>query len=168
MRSPTCDPQKEELYQSEMEFYRKRKRQASYAGRIRWEEARHLTRRVCRQFKLPKVALRKAGHNPSWNQAWVDFIEYDDGEIDSAIITLDTKHEPPTVNTVLHELAHIITDVYFEGADDHGREFVGILSWLYDYYKVIPADAFAVILKRHGVKRRPLRFCSPEALRKGS
>lgn len=160
----TCDPQQGRLHLAEMQFYPKRKREHSYAGRIRWDETVVLIRKVRRQFKLPKVGLRKARNNHTFNQAWVDFIEYEDGEMAEAIITLDTHHEPPTAATVLHELAHIVTEVYFSDFQAHGREFVGVLSWLYDYYRIIPSDAFAVILRRHGVKRRPIRFCGPEVL----
>ena len=148
-----------------MEYYPKRKREFSYAGRIRWGEAERLVRKVRRQFALPPIKLSRACHNTTLHPAWVDFIVYDDGSPASAEITFDTHHEPVTVSTVLHELAHVITDFYFEHTEDHGREFVGVLSWLYDYYQVIPADAFAVSLRRHGVKRRSIRFCSPEALK---
>lgn len=165
MISAIYDPQQGPLHLAEMEFYPKRKKQFSYAGRLRWNEAARLVRRVRRQFALPPVKLKRAHDNATHNQAWVDFITYDDGIIESTEITFDTRHEPITVSTVLHELAHIITEFYFEHAENHGREFVGVLSWLYDYYQLIPADAFAVSLRRHGVKRRPIRFCSPEALK---
>ena len=162
----TCDPQIEELHKAEMEFYPKRKKCKSYAGRIKWSEALSLIRKVRKQFALPPIKLYRAGPNNTKNQAWVDFFTYDDGEIARTCITIDTRHEPVTASTVLHELAHVIADVYFDYAEPHGREFVGVVSWLYDHYQVIPADAFGVVLRRHGIKRRPLRFCSPEALRK--
>ena len=164
MRSRRCDPQIGPLYDAEMEFYPKRKKEKSYAGRIRWNEAAFLVRKVRRQFSLPLIRLVRMRENKTMNQAWVEYREDDAGTITLATIALDVYHEPPTVTCILHELAHVIVDVYFENHEDHGREFVGVLSWLYDYYRVIPADAFGLILNRHKVNRRPLRYCSPKAL----
>lgn len=164
MRSRRCDPQIGPLHDAEMEFYPKRKKEKSYAGRIRWNQVAFLVRKVRRQFSLPPVRLTRAGENKTMAQAWVEYVEDSAGNVTSATITLDTYHEPPTIACTLHELAHVIVDVYFENHEDHGREFVGVMSWLYDYYHVIPADALGLILRRHKIKRRPLRFCSPKAL----
>ena len=164
MRWPICDPQAVFLHRAEKEFYPKRKHNKNYSGKIKWSEATQLTCKVRKQFALPPVRVCGSGPNKTDDQAWVDFYVHDDGEIDRATVVIDTRYAPLSTITLLHELTHVIVEHYFEGVEDHGREFVGVLSWLYDHYRVIPADAFGLILRRHGVKRRPLRFCSPEIL----
>jgi hypothetical protein len=147
-----------------MEFYLKRRRMVGYQGRLRWSEAANLIRKVRKQYRLPPVTLKRAPPQSSGDQAWIDNV-FKDGKIVRASITIDSHYAPVTCNTVLHELAHIVTDIYFPDAPQpHGREYVGVVSWLYDYYKLIPADAFGLVLRRYGVKRRPVRFCSPEVL----
>ena len=54
--------------------------------------------------------------------------------------------------TLLHELAHYIVDITYEGHHDHGKEFVGVYMHLLDKYRIIPRDAFRVIAKRRRIK----------------
>lgn len=67
---------------------------------------------------------------------------------------------------LLHELAHLVNDYYFDvNGDWHGPQFCGIASWLYDDYEVLPSYAYEAILRKHGVKFWPAERCSPVRLK---
>ncbi len=54
--------------------------------------------------------------------------------------------------TMLHELAHYITDYTWVGHGGHGPKFVGVFMHLLDKYKMIPNDAFRLVAKRRNIK----------------
>lgn len=154
------DPQHDALFAAENEFYPKRARRTNYMGAFSLELGNKLIAEVRSLYGLPRISLRYLHQPRSTAGAYVEF--YSDG---AAVITF-TGVNPLCAHTLLHELAHVVCEVYFDGAEDHGPEFVGIMMWLFDYFQIIPADAFSLILRRHGVRRRPPKYCSPEALGK--
>lgn len=76
---------------------------------------------------------------------------------------------PFGLTCLLHELAHLIDDYYFDVKGDwHGPRFCGIASWLYDHFGAMPSYAYEAILKKHKVKFHPASKCSPAYLKSRS
>lgn len=162
----TCaDPQKDLLHFAERTIYRKRKGRTNYAGKLSRALALKLIAEVRRMYKLRPVRLLVDRDNPTKSQAWAEWdLDADDMPI-GIWITFDTGFADIDLLSLLHELAHVVVVHYFHvDVEDHGREFMGVVSWLYDHFNVIPQDAFQVILHKHGIKRRAPRYCSPEIL----
>ena len=158
------------LHAAELEFYPKRRigrGRKDYSGRITQVQAKILIREVRRLYDLPRISLKLKNFPTSKDCAWVKSWFEADHEISSSIITFSGVN-PLCIHTLLHELTHIITDYIYrhDKTQTHGPEFVGIMSWLFDYFRVIPADALGVILRRHGVRRLPSRSCTPDVLRR--
>lgn len=104
---------------------------------------RAILKHACRKYKVPEAKLRV--FNSSKELVYGYCVE--DG------VHLNAGHHGVNLFTMLHELAHWITDFYHGGdLAAHGPEFVGIYSELLDRYKLIPSDAFAVLCRRHKVK----------------
>lgn len=166
----TCaDPQKDLLHFAERTFYRKRKGQTNYAGKLTRKLAVKLIAEVRRLYELRPVRLLVERDNPTKSQAWAEWDLDADNMPVGIWVTFDTDYAGIDAFSLLHELAHVVVAHYFPAdTEDHGREFVGVASWLYDYFNVIPQDAFQVELRKHGVRRRAPRYCSPEILRKGT
>ena len=146
-------------------MYPKRKGQRDFAGNLTHTEATELIRKVRKLFKLPPVHFCVIHQPRSAAAAYVES-HIENHEIKSTDLVM-TGTNPISAQTILHEMAHVTTDHHFGPyMQAHGPEFVGVMSWRFEYFQVIPADAFGLILRRHGVKRRPVRFCGPEALGK--
>lgn len=164
MPSKACDPQQDALHEAEREFYPKRKGRPEYVGGLSLSLARDLVEEVRRLYELPPVYLTYKRQPHSSAGAYTEFDMAEAGDIIAAYITF-TGVNVLSAHTLLHELAHVVTDdVFGDGLEHHGPEFVGVMSWLFERFQIIPADAFGLILRRHGVRRRPARFCSPEML----
>lgn len=160
------DPQCDSLHDAEREFYPKRKGRYDYAGRLTRKEARQLVAEVRRLYGLPQVFLRFVDQPYSRASAWALHSYGADNEVRSSTITVSGVN-PVTAHLMLHEVGHVVTDYVFgPDMEAHGPEFVGILSWLFNYFQIIPSDAFGLVLRRHGVKRRSPHWCSPAALKK--
>ena len=164
-RSRACDPQQLPLHEAEREFYPKRKGQKDFAGNLTNKEANELIQKVRRLFKLPPVHFCHRHQPRSAAAAYVE-AHIENHEVKSVDLVM-TGTNAVSAQVILHEMAHVVTDYHFGVyTEAHGREFVGVMSWLFEYFQVLPADAFGLILRRHGVKRRPVTYCSPEALGK--
>ena len=158
IKNPVDDKQRANLYAAEHTFGRR----ASYDLGMSAKQARALIVRVRRLYKIkPHVALhfvKDTGwwgalmqYRWSWGRAVPPYTLFVNGRSN-----LDLR-------CVLHELAHLIDAIYV-GADRqaHGPSFCGIVSWLYDYFNVIPIDAYQTILRRHKVRFK--QAISPRAL----
>lgn len=157
------------MHAAELEFYPKRKGRGrvDYSGRITKAQAKILIREVRHLYGLLNVKLEFRNFPTSKRCAWVESRVETDNELYSSTIVF-TGVNPLCTHTLLHELSHIITDHVYghDRTPVHGLEFVGIMSWLFNYFRVIPSDALGVILRRHGVRRLPTRSCTPDVLRR--
>jgi len=158
------DPQREALYQVERGFSPK----SVFGATMTLAQAERLIKKVRRQYRLLPVRLC---YMPQDEEHTVDHGRCDsffDGETDElveVIFNINRRKKSLNAFTLLHELAHVICDQYY-GAhlQDHGPEFVGVAIWLYNYYRVIPEDAFRLVLGRYKVRYRPMPESSPSAL----
>lgn len=67
-------------------------------------------------------------------------------------IVLNAGFAGQNLSTMLHELAHWITDELYDGARDHGPTFCSIYADLMDQYKLLPRYCFLEIAERFGVE----------------
>jgi len=131
-------------------------------------QALRLIKRVRKQYGLIPITLRTM----SEELPTVDHGRYDvlyDGEtheLEKVTISVNPERFARNPYLILHELAHVACDQTF-GMDipDHSKEMVGILIWLFDHYKLIPEDAFRLILRRYKVKHKSFSESSPAAIK---
>jgi len=164
LRRLATDPQREALYQAErsvssMPFFR---------AQMTHAQACRLIKRVRKQYALVPITLRTMSYElPTVDHGRYD-VEYDGDthELQKVTISVNPERYARNACLLLHELAHVACDQTF-GMDipDHGKEMVGILIWLYDHYKLIPEDAFRLVLRRYKVKHRSLAESSPAAIK---
>ena len=105
------------------------------------EHLRTVLAHACRKYKVPAPKLVFVREN---NKIF--------GSSNNGVITLNAAFHGCNLFTLLHELAHHLTDFKYEGAEDHGVEFVRIYMDLLNRYRVLPRDAFKVMAQRRGVK----------------
>lgn len=125
-----------------------------------------LADKACRRWKVPTVPVR-FGRHVYWH-----------GECDSAkkLITLfyarpDKRKRPGSgrnPQVLLHEVAHWIDAQLHEEGPAHGPLFASICADLFDWYGVIPYQAYMTLCKEYGVKcaRLPRPHRSPRHKRK--
>jgi hypothetical protein len=158
LKNPKSDPQREQLYTAENEFRPRQK----WTAPLKRAQIRAVIAEVTRLYGLPPCTLaytREGG----W---WLGQMEttFSDGQLTRGTMWCNTTHGGFGIQDVLHELAHLVAAKYFGDGIGHGPEFVGISMWLYNRYRVIPADAYRVILRRYKVKHRTFEESSPRAL----
>lgn len=158
VRNPKGDPQRENLYAAELSFCPDQQ----YERGLSATTAREVIKHVCRLYRVPIVPLTFVKDGGWW--AALMEVEYRDGVAVRGRLIVNTEKDRLTLHSLLHELAHWIDKRYFGMTEGHGRSFVGIASFLYNRYKVIPVDAYQLICRRHGVKFMPMEECSPAAL----
>ena len=164
LRRYKTDPQRESLYQAErsissMPFFRP---QMTRAQTVR------LIKRVRKQYDLVPITLRVMRKElPTVDHGVMD-VDYNGDTHALLKVTISVNPQRRAMNPflVLHELAHVICDqTYGFSLPDHGKELVGVLIWLYDHYRLIPEDAFRLILRRYKVRHRSMAESSPAALK---
>ncbi len=106
---------------------------------------------ACRYYNLPPIKMyvvrRKSPQEGHEDLGWTD--TYANG---SVALYLNACWYGDNVQTLLHELAHYITDSHYEDHENHGRQFCAIYMHLLDKYKMLPSDAFRLLAKRFGIK----------------
>jgi hypothetical protein len=153
LRTVKSDPQREAYYEAEDQF----RPLARYGIALKWPVARKIVRHVRSLYGLPPVTLC-----PEYTRSrWGGHV----GETESGYrISLFDK-DSLDLHFVLHELAHVVVMENWENAEHHGREFCGVVAWLFNRYRIIPADALAVIYRRYKIRALPFVECSPPAVR---
>jgi hypothetical protein len=110
-----------------------------------------LVEHACKYYHLPPLKLRIVNREEpeeGWEDlAWVSF--WENGKIE---LFLNRKQYGCNMLTLMHELAHYITDSYYEDHQDHGRQFAAIYMHLLDKYKLMPSPCFRLLAKKYGVK----------------
>ena len=152
------DPQARKLYKMEREFVG-----TSVYHTVRKEDLQTVMEHVCRYYgvAVPKLIIYSKPSEHVFGRSIVTIEK--DGRYTDHEIRLNRGFHGANVTTLLHELAHHITDTYFEQHGDHGAQFVAIYMHLLHKYRIIPSDAFRVIAKRRGI-RIAARF-RPAAIR---
>ena len=131
------DPQKNLVYSAERELIG-----MSIHTHCDKEHLRAIVRHACNKYKVHKPVFKIIS---SEKRIF--------GSCDEDGITLNSKFHGDNVATLVHELAHWITDHFYTRiVEDHGPEFVGVWSELLSTYKLIPDDAIAVMLDRYGLE----------------
>ena len=105
------------------------------------DHLRAVLRHACRKYKVPEPELKIRNVKERWfGGCREDYIE------------LNARFHGNNLFTLLHELAHWITWQVYGNVEDHGPEFVSYYAELLDAYKVIPFDAFLVLLNEYGIE----------------
>lgn len=163
LRRYKTDPQREPLYQAERSFSSK----PYFRAQLTRAQALRLIKRVRRQYALVPVTLKIMPRSTTTiDHGRTDFLYHDNGEIYKVSINVNMNKFALNPFLLLHELAHVVCDQYYgHKLDDHCKELVGILVWLYDYYRLIPEDAFRMVLRRYKVRHISFAESSPAAIR---
>jgi hypothetical protein len=141
-----ADPQADRLYDMESEF-----NGWWYMVRSTRHQLKLLAIEVCRYYRVPVprvvVSRKKEKH---------------DGDCLHGVITLYAKRgDNPGV--LLHELAHHITDTFYDEADHHGPEFMAIYMHLLDKWGFLSPKEFRRLARSR--RLRVGRRYSPRAFR---
>lgn len=164
LRRYKTDPQRESLYQAERSISSK----PYFRAQMTRAQTVRLIKRVRKQYALVPITLRvMSSELPTVDHGRMDVIyDVDTHELHKVTISVNPERCAMNPYLVLHELAHVACDqTYGFNLPDHGKEMVGILVWLYDHYKLIPEDAFRLILRRYKVKHRSIAESSPAAIK---
>jgi len=107
---------------------------------------------VCKYYGLEPIKLyivdRKPPEEGHDDLGWTT-TTYED---ESCALYLNRAWYGDNAQTLLHELAHYVTDSHYEDHQTHGGQFCAIYMHLLDKYKMLPSDAFRVLAKRFGVR----------------
>jgi len=164
LRRYKTDPQREPLYQAERSLSSK----PFFRAQMTHAQALRLIKRVRKQYALIPITLRTMSEElPTVDHGRMDVLyDGETHELEKVTISVNPERFARNPYLILHELAHVACDQHF-GMDipDHSREMVGILIWLYDHYKLIPEDAFRLILRRYKVKHKSFAESSPGAIK---
>lgn len=157
------DPQARKLYKMEREFCG-----ISIYHSVKREHLLTILEHACRYYNIsaPKLVLGSNAKDKVFGRSFVTTHYRPDGSVEKETdheIWLNRAHHGANVSVLLHELAHHITDQYFEQHRDHGKQFCAIYMHLLDKYRILPSDCFRLIAKRRGIKIAK-RF-RPDALR---
>lgn len=149
------DPQRDRVYAIEHTFGRPAK--IDNRG-ISLTNARRVVRSVCRAYNVRPVTIRYENRLNEHHGAYM--------LIPDGALVVNGAHNRLDLRILLHELAHWIDYHYFgDEVEAHGASFCGIIGWLYDKYRVIPAKALRRLYKDARVRFRQIAACSPERLR---
>lgn len=132
------DPQRHLIYSLERETIGQ-----SINTRSSRDHLRSVASHACRKYKVPNVKLMFV-HEPDTRLfGWEDHQK----------ITLNSGFHGCNIYTLLHELAHHITDEkYEEGIEHHGPEFFSIYIDLMDRYRVFPRRQMKALADQYGVR----------------
>lgn len=130
------DPQAHLLYSMEWEFFG-----GIFHAHTNVDYLTLIAKNACRAYKVPSPPVLV-----------VDEKSRIFGCCTENRIELNKLKHGDTVHTLVHELAHWITDRTAIEEHDHGPAFVRTYMELLERYKLLPSDAFRLIAKRYGVK----------------
>tara|TARA_R100001143_G_scaffold28420_2_gene28092 strand:+ start:11388 stop:11909 length:522 start_codon:yes stop_codon:yes gene_type:complete len=142
------DPQRTRLYKLEREFIG-----TSVYHQASQKHLCLLARHVCSYYCVPEI--RVVVYNDPDQKCFGESVSYSDDDFVTTYgheIRLNRGYHGANLTTLLHELAHYISDQYFEHHRDHGAQFCAIYMHLLDKYRVLPAFAFRALAKKWGVK----------------
>lgn len=117
---------------------------------------------ACRYYRIAPVRVRVYHKEERVFGHW-HYWEYSDGRIEPDEIALNRAFHGANLSTLLHELAHYITDDTFKGHEGHGPEFCGVYMHLLDKYRLLPSIAFRALAGKWKV--RIARRFRPAAIR---
>lgn len=144
LRVVASDPQREALFQLEKEF-------EGFA--VQHSAPRkflsNLLRKICRYYGVPLPELKYARKRVK-EYGWTEFSP--NQEFAPTTIVLNEWCSGNNAFTLVHELAHHITDSLFDDAANHGPEFCAIYMHLLNRHRMIPEDCFRLIARRWGLR----------------
>lgn len=130
------------LYDMEDRFMR-----AAMGGQMTRAALQELADKACRRWRVPPVRVRFST-STKWAGMYYSH--------NCSIVLYAGSHKVRTgrnTHTLLHEIAHHIDDWKVdECGSSHGPTFAAICLDLYDHYRVLPAAAYRLLAKQHGVK----------------
>ena len=109
-------------------------------------------RHACRYYKIKAPKLVVYDDPTDHTFGWTESTVHEDGSRSHFAIRLNRGFDGANLFTLLHELAHYITDETWVGHSSHGPKFVGIYMHLLHKYRMVPSDAFRVVAKRFRIK----------------
>lgn len=106
---------------------------------------------VCLYYAVDVVNIRFINTRRNTHVAWFD-----------TEIVLNRAREGANGMTLLHELAHFLTDEFYTGVEHHGPEYCAIYMHLLDRWNYLPNRCFRLLAKQHrlmiGRRYRPVAF----------
>lgn len=153
------DPQRSKFFGLEREFIG-----SSIYHKVARKDLQVLANHACSYYGVPTVVV-VVYDNPKLKEFGESVVfSTDDWRTKfGRQIRLNRGYHGANLSTLLHELAHYISDVAYPGCESHGREFVGIYMHLLDKYRILPSVAFRALAKKWRV-RIVGRF-KPDAIR---
>lgn len=106
---------------------------------------------VCNYYVIDVPNIRFINTRRNLHVAWYD-----------TEIVLNRAREGANGMTLLHELAHYLTDEFYTGVEHHGPEYVAIYMHLLDRWNYLPNRCFRLLAKKYrlkiGRRYRPVAF----------
>lgn len=130
------DPQRRRMYRMEREFDG-----ASIFTRTERHCLEDVLTHACRKYSVPRARL-VIGRSKE------RLMGYSDDEK----VYLNAAFHGQNLQTLLHEIAHWITEHLFEDHDTHGAEFTAIYMQLLNGYRVLPEFAFRKLARQYKLK----------------
>lgn len=146
-KPPVNDPQRVRLYRLEREYVG-----ASVNHKVSQQHLREISAHVCAYYQIEPIQV-VVFDAPSL-RLFGEYTYYECANNDRYFesIRLNRGFHGANATTLMHELAHYITDNTYEDHQGHGKKFVGVYMHLLDKYRILPSVAFRALAKKWGVK----------------
>jgi hypothetical protein len=144
---PKSDPQRDGVYWLEAEVNGSWRIDEATRGLLRFA-----CEKACNYYGVEAPRVLTINREPNGDAAW-----YLDGTI-----YINRRAGGANLHVLLHETAHHLVEEFYDDAEHHGPEFVGIYMHLLDKYCVLPHQLFRILAKKFklkiGRKYRPVAF----------
>lgn len=147
-RPPKNDPQRNRLYKLEREYIG-----VSVNAVVSRSNLQDIADHVRRYYRLKQTAKITVVDQP-WEPAlgWCESYSVDGGVPFDFKIYQNRGYHGASMNVLLHEMAHFVTDIHWRDHQVHGPEFVAVYRHLLSKYRILPDICFDVLAKKHSIK----------------
>jgi hypothetical protein len=111
---------------------------------------RRVAKSVCRYYGVPQIAVSFINKPKTREFGYTLYSDFPDAS--PTRLVLNGGFHGQNLMTLLHELAHHITDCLYDDAQAHGPEFCAIYMHLMSRHKILPQDCFRVLAARWKVR----------------
>ena len=146
-KPPKNDPQRNRLYKLEREYIG-----VSVNAVVSKSNLQDIADHVRRYYKI-KQTVKVIVVDQPWEPAlgWCESWSVDGGVPFDFIIYQNRGYHGASMNILLHELAHYVTDIHWQYHQVHGLEFMAVYRHLLDKYRIMPGICFDVLAKKHRI-----------------